>query len=172
MGIWSDVDRAPTIVLGMQSFLASPGRRARVGVETMALPWLGENFSIPSDSLEWVNPKGLSKFGLTAGIDAVFGDATSAVGPYVDVVWSLPELSSQLRLGPGWRYSPQAALRGSEAFHGSLRWELGFGLLTTGLALEVEPIVGAGGTARHELSLGTSVHATIPIRRHKRKRTN
>lgn len=169
VGIWSDVDRAPTVVLGMQSFLSSPKRRARVGVETMALPWLGENFTIPADSLEWVNPKGLSRFGLTAGVDAVFGDATFAAGPYADVVWSLPELNSQIRSGFGWRYSTDRALKGSKAVHGSVRWELGFGLLTTGLALEMEPIVGVGGVVTREISLGTSIHATIPIRRHKRK---
>lgn len=169
VGIWSDVDRAPTVVLGMQSFLTSNKRRARVGVETMALPWLGENMTIPDDSLEWVNPKGLSRFGLTAGIDAVFGDATFATGPYADVVWALPELNSQIRTGFGWRYSADRALRGTNAVHGSVRWELGFGLLTTGLALEMEPIVERTGVVKRAISLGTSIHATIPVRRHKRK---
>lgn len=170
VGIWSDVDRAPTVVFGMQSFVtASSNNRARFALETMALPWLGENSSIPSDSRDWVEPGGWSRFGMIGGVDVVTGDGTTAFGPYVDGVWSLTSINSQVRLGGGWRYASHPALRGSRALHSAIRWEVGFGLLSTGIGLELEPIVTRSGIAEHALSVGTSVHATIPIRRHKRK---
>jgi hypothetical protein len=170
VGIWSDVDRSPTVVVGMQSFLSTPLRRLRLGIETMALPWLGENLFIPEDSLEWIKPNGPARFGFTAGVDVVTGDAHVAAGPYLDLTFSLPDINSQLRVGTGWRYSSQQGLRGKNAFNGALRWELGFGLLSTGLSLELEPVVRTNGTVKHEWSLGTTLHATIPIMRQKRKR--
>lgn len=169
VGIWSDVDRAPTAVFGMQSFVNTSSNRARFALETMALPWLGENISIPSDSAEWIAPGGWSRFGMIGGIDLVTGDGNTTLGPYVDGVWSLTNINSQVRLGGGWRYSTHSALRGTNALHSALRWEVGFGLLSTGVGVELEPIVTRSGIARHALSIGTSVHATVPIRRHKRK---
>lgn len=169
VGIWSDVDRAPTVVFGMQSFVNTSSNRARLALETMALPWLGENISIPSDSSEWIAPGGWSRFGMIGGVDVVTGDGSTSFGPYVDGVWSLTSINSQVRLGGGWRYSTHSALRGRHALHSALRWEVGFGLLSTGIALEMEPIINKSGAGVYALSIGTSLHATVPIRRHKRK---